>query len=265
MRLWLDRWDRTLPIDPGTMPIDNGFYDNLGDSWWDPAGPVSILHEMTPLRAVYFDRTFVEILGEEIRQSGEIIDVGCGGGLLTEALAKRGYPITGWDISDGALSAARRHAVLSESKVKYQKGSIYHLEIPSHTVDGVIAADIFEHLHDLPRAVSEISRILKPGGVLAFDTVNRTWLSLIGAIWVVQRWLRVMPVQIHNWRMFITPRELGAVLQDFGLEIRQIRGFSPAGHPVRWLFNLWLHRKFGPYRLTEDLRISYIGYAIKRD
>lgn len=264
MRLWFKCWDRAVPVEGRTALINNQFYDDLGDSWWDPAGPVSGLHEMIPVRCAYFDQAFVGVLGEEIRQSGQFIDIGCGGGLLTEALGKRGYHVTGWDISEGALNAARRHAAASEVRVDYRKGSAYHLEIPSSSVDGVIAADIFEHLPNLPGAVSEVARILKPGGVLGFDTVNRTWLSFLGAIWVVQTWLHVMPPHTHNWRLFITPTELTTVLANFGLEMRQIRGLSPAAHPVKLLVHLWQHRKFGRYRLSQNLRISYIGYAIKK-
>jgi len=99
--------------------------------------------------------------------------------------------------------------------------------------------------------------------VLAFDTVNRTRLSLLGAIWVVQKWLRLMPPHTHDWRMFITPGELKAVLSTFGLEVREILGLSPAAHFLRLPYNFWRHRKFGPYKLSSDLRISYIGYAVK--
>ena len=189
------RTDRTYPLERARYPIDNEFYDRLGDLWWDRRGPMSGLHEMTPARVQYFDRAFTLILGKEIRRSGVFVDVGCGGGIVTEALARLGYRITGVDISEGALAAARSHAAASGANVEYRRGSAYDLEMETESVDGVIASDLFEHVHDLPRAVSECARVLKRGGVLAFDTVNRTWLSLVGAIWIVQRRLRLMPIE----------------------------------------------------------------------
>ena len=254
---------RTAPVDPVSVTIDNAFYDDLGDLWWDREGPMSPLHEMTPVRLVYFDQIFTRLWGTENRHWHRLIDVGCGGGILTEALASRGYQITGLDISQGPLQAGKRHAAASALKVVYGRSSAYHLAIRTQCVDGLIASDLFEHLYDFPRAVSEMARVLKAGGVLAFDTVNRTWLSFLGGIWVAQKWLHLIPPHTHDWRMFITPEELKKVFSNSGLEVREIQGLSPAAHFLRLPYNLWKHRKFGPYKLSSDLRISYIGYAVK--
>ena len=260
----ISRVTRTVPVDPVAVKINNAFYGDLGDLWWDREGQMAGLHEMTPVRSAYFEQTFIQVLGTEICQSGRFIDVGCGGGILTEALARRGYQITGLDISEGALRAARRHATNSGVKVEYRRSSAYHLGIKTESVEGVIASDVFEHLHDFARAVSEMARVLKLGGVLAFDTVNRTWWSFLGGIWVLEKWLHLLPPHTHDWRMFITPGELKAVFANFGLEVREIHGLSPVAQSLRLLYNLWKHRKFGPYKLSSDLRISYIGYAVKR-
>ena len=260
----IGRVTRTVPVDPVAVKINNAFYGDLGDLWWDQEGQMAGLHEMTPVRSAYFEQTFIQVLGTEICQSGRFIDVGCGGGILTEALARRGYQITGLDISEGALRAARRHAAKSGVKVEYRRSSAYHLGIKTENVEGVIASDVFEHLHDFARAVSEMARVLKLGGVLAFDTVNRTWRSFLGGIWVLEKWLHLLPPHTHDWRMFITPRELKDVFANFGMEVREIHGLSPVAQSLRLLYNLWKHRKFGPYKLSSDLRISYIGYAVKR-
>ena len=255
--------NRTAAVDPASVRINNTFYDVLGDLWWDRQGQMSGLHEMTPVRLAYFDQIFTRLLATKSRHAGRFIDVGCGCGIFTEALARRGYQIIGLDISEGALQAAKRHATATGVKVEYRKSSAYHLAIKTAGVDGVVTSDLFEHLHDFPRAVSEMARVLRVGGVLAFDTVNRTWLSLLGGIWVVQRWLHLMPPHTHDWRMFITPGELKAVFSHFGLEVREIQGLSPAAHFLRLPYILWKHRKFGPYKLSSDFRISYIGYAVK--
>lgn len=257
--------DRTVPVDPKEAGIDNRFYGELGDRWWEPDGPLSPLHEMTPVRSAYFDAVFATVLGKETIAAGRFVDIGCGGGIVTEEMARRGYPITGVDISAGVLAAAARHAARAGIRIPYRQASAYDTGIPSGRMEGAIASDIFEHLHDLPRAVAEISRILRPGGVLVFDTVNRTWLSLLGAVGVVQNWLRLLPPHTHNWKLFITPRELTLVLRRFGLEMREIRGLSPVAHPLRLLARLLQGRGFGPFTLSRDLRISYMGYAVKEE
>jgi len=254
---------RTAPVDPSSARMNDTFYENLGDLWWDRKGQMSGLHEMTPVRGSYFDQILIRFWGMENYPSRILIDVGCGGGILTEAMAGRGYQITGLDISGGALRVAKRHSAASGVAVKYGRSSAYHLAIKTAGVDAVVASDLFEHLHDFPRAISEMARVLRAGGVLVFDTVNRTWLSLLGGIWVVQKWLHLMPPCTHDWRMFITPGELKTVFSRFGLEVREIRGLSPAVHFLRLPYILWKRRKFGPYKLSSDLRISYIGYAVK--
>ncbi len=256
--------DRTAAIDARDVSMEYEFYGKLGDRWWDPRGPLSSLHEMTPARARYFDGVFTEVLGRKKIHSGLFADLGCGGGILTEEMARRGYPVIGVDISAGALSAAKRHAAGQGMKnIEYVRGSAYRIPVPSGRITGVIASDVLEHLADLPRAAGELSRILIPGGVLVFDTVNRTLLSLIGAIGVAQYFLRVLPAHTHQWRLFITPRELTSVLERFGLHTREIRGLAPAGNPAQLLFRLWRRRTLGPYTLSRDMRISYIGYAVK--
>ncbi len=258
----MNKSSRTDPLSP-SLKIDNAFYDRLGDLWWDPKGQMSALHEMTPVRLAYFDGIFRKFLGPATVRSGRFLDVGCGGGILTEAMAQVGYRMVGIDVSRGALQAARRHARVSGIAVTYGRGSAYHLGIKSGSMDGVVASDLFEHLYDLPRAVSEAARVLRNGGVLAFDTVNRTWLSLIGAVWLVQKWLHLMPLHTHNWNMFITPGEMQKVLSRSGLQMQEIHGLSPVAHPLRLAYNLWKKKSFGRYEISSDLRISYLGFAVK--
>ncbi len=255
--------DRTEAVDPRDVPLENEFYGRLGDRWWDLGGSLSSLHEMTPARAAYFDGVFTAALGENRRRSGLFADVGCGGGILTEAMSRRGYSMIGLDISSGAVAAANRHAAREQLEIRYARGSAYGIPFPSGRITGVIASDVLEHLSDLPRAISELSRILAPGGVLVFDTVNRTLLSLVGAIGVAQNWLRILPPRTHAWRLFITPGELISVLDRFGLETREVRGLSPTGNPVQLFFRLWRRRSLGVYTISRDTRISYIGYAVK--
>ncbi|RYG65545.1 3-demethylubiquinone-9 3-O-methyltransferase, partial [bacterium] len=204
---------RTAPLDPARTDIDNDCYDAFGDRWWDEAGPLGGLHELTPVRVRYFDEAFRATLGPDAPGAKRFIDVGCGGGILTEAMARLGYrDLTGFDVSAPSLEAARRHAATHAVRVTYRSGSAYELDVETASVDGIILSDVLEHLHDLPRAARELARVLRPGGVLVFDTMNRTIRSYLLMIFAAERVLRVVPERTHDWSMFITPDEMRDVL-----------------------------------------------------
>ena len=254
---------RTAPLDPRATSIDNACYDTFGDGWWDRSGPAAGLHEVTPIRFEYFDRIFQTRLGPDAKATGTFIDVGCGGGILTEAMARAGYRITGFDVSEPSLEAARRHAAASDVSVTYRSGSAYELDVPTGSVDGVVMSDVLEHLHDLGRAAAEIARVLRPGGVLVFDTVNRTLKSYLLMILAAENLLGMIPKKTHDHRMFISPEELHTVLGGSGLSISELFGMSPKD-PILKVFASALRRKrFGDFELSNDLAVSYIGFAAR--
>lgn len=261
--LFAPAWDRTRPVDPGSTRIDNEHYDGFGDAWWDPSGPVAGLHEMNPVRGAYFHDVFRAELGEDALREGRFLDVGCGGGLLTEALAARGYRITGIDVSDSSLAAARRHAEAESVEVRYRRGSVYELDEGSGEVDGVVISDVLEHLHDLPRAVAELVRVLRPGGILAFDTINRTVKSYVVMIVLAQNLVSLVEPRTHDWRLFIKPAELSALLAGRGCEIRGLRGLVPAKPLPLAVASVVKKGRVGGFRLADDLSVSYVGWAVK--
>ena len=251
---------RLSPLDPARTRIDNGYYENVGDGWWDELGDFSALHEMNPVRVGYFDRVFRQHLGDRDKR---ILDVGCGGGLVSEALARLGYQVRGVDLNPGAIEAARRHATSAGVEVDYVAGSAYSLPQADGTVDAVVASDVFEHLHDLDVALGEISRVLRPGGVVAFDTINRTVRSYLVMILLGEQVLRVTRRGTHNWRMFIRPPELTAGLARHGLSLGEYTGLAPSRFPPMAIASYLRTHKLGGYRLTGDMSASYIGYATK--
>lgn len=158
---------------------DLSLYDRA--PWWDPASPYNLLLRMNEVRVPYFLRFLPS--AERLL----IMDAGCGGGFVAEALAKRGHKVVGVDLSAPALEAARAHAALAAlPDLQYVQGSIYALPAEDSSLDVVVACDVFEHLADVPAALREIARVLKPGGVLVFDTIAKTAWSFLGPFLVAQ-------------------------------------------------------------------------------
>lgn len=252
---------RLRPLDPARNRIDNEYYDAVGDGWWDERGRFSALHEMNPVRVGYFDRIMSTVVGSPAR----VLDVGCGGGLVSEALARLGHRVRGVDLNPGAIAAAGRHAAAAGVEVDYVVGSATGLPGGDGSVDAVVASDIFEHLHDLDAAVAEIARVLRPGGVLVFDTINRTARSYVVMIVLAEWLLRVNHRGTHNWRMFIRPTELATVLSRHGLALAECTGLAPARPVPAAIASFLRSRRLGGYKLSRDDSASYIGYAVKRE
>jgi 2-polyprenyl-6-hydroxyphenyl methylase/3-demethylubiquinone-9 3-methyltransferase len=258
-------YGRTGALDPGTVPIDNKYYDQVGDDWWDTEGPLRALHEMNPARIGYFHRVLRSRYPGRPAGTLRVVDLGCGGGLVSEELAARGYRVTGVDLSEGTVAAARRHAAVSGVDVTYLVGSAYGTGLPDGCAEAVVASDVLEHFHDLPAALAEIDRLLAPGGVLLFDTINRTIRSYLLLILVAEKLFGIIKPGTHNWKMFIRPMELRGLLYDAGLLLEDTQGLGPARSLPALLPDLLLHRRLGEFTLTGDLSASYIGHAVKRN
>ena len=253
-----------IALDPATAEIDNEYYHAVGDSWWDDEhGPLRALHDMNPTRVSYFDTAARAVYDREPGQIS-VLDIGCGGGLVSEALARLGYRVTGIDLSAESVKVAQRHAAAAGVVVDYRVGSAYDLPVGDGSVDMVVISDVLEHLHDLPAAVAEIARVLAPNGVVVFDTINRTLRSYLVAILVSERLFKIIYPGTHNWRMFIRPTELRAVFAQHGLELGDVRGLAPAAAPHRLAAALLRGRRLGAFRLTRSAAVSYIGHAVKK-
>ncbi|MPM10961.1 Ubiquinone biosynthesis O-methyltransferase [bioreactor metagenome] len=198
--------------------INNDLYNAEGDIWWQPNCPLFLMRSsVNPARIGYFK----EILFRRIDPTGKkALEVGCGGGLLCEEIAKLGFEVTGIDPSSNSLNAAAGHAKTSGLDIRYRNGVGESLPFPDRSFDAVFCCDVLEHVRDVPTVISEISRVLKPGGCFLYDTLNRTFLSKLVAIKIAQDWKRwaFAPPEIHNWKMFIRPEELSELLEKNRLE-----------------------------------------------
>lgn len=258
------------------MPIDNTIYDRNADQWWrDDALPNVLRTGYNPARFGYMRRVIVE--GHGIDPAGTaVLDVGCGGGLLAEEFARLGCRVTGIDPSQPSIETARRHAAESGLEIDYRVGPGERLPFPDAAFDLVYCCDVLEHVDDLDRVIAETARVLRPGGLYLFDTINRTLRSWLIAIKLFQDWesTRFMEPHLHEWRMFVKPRELRRILRRHGLRHRQFVGLTPSLNPIAAVNHMRRRRRgelsFGEFALalamreSRDKSVSYAGYAIKQ-
>ena len=257
------------------MPIDNDVYDRLGESWWDEASPLNILHgSITPGRFAYFRDVLIRQFGAG--PAGlRALDIGCGGGFLAEEFAALGCQVTGVDPSPVSIGAARAHAAGRGLHIDYRVGVGEELPVPDAAFDVACCCDVLEHVSDVDRVITETARVLRPGGLYLFDTVNRTRTSKLLAIKAMQQWplTRLTDVAFHDWDMFITPAELAAVLDRRGLALGETTGLGARAKPFAVLRSLAsarlgritygeLSRRMDVGRVSSTA-ISYMGFATK--
>ena len=192
--------------------------------------PLGGLDTLNPGRFAYLDGV-LDTRGLRY-QDLEVLDLGCGGGLMSEAYARRGARVTGVDPSTVSLKVARAHARESSLSIRYKQGRGEALPFPDASFDLVSCCDVLEHVDNLDAVIHRITRVLRPDGIFFFDTINRTWLSWLFVIEVFQEWLHLVPAGTHDWNMFITPGELGVSLARAGLEVRDLSGLGPSLDPL---------------------------------
>jgi 2-polyprenyl-6-hydroxyphenyl methylase/3-demethylubiquinone-9 3-methyltransferase len=257
------------------MPVDNEMYDRLADGWWDSSSFLYTLRSgLNPARFPYLRRTMTDTLGIE-PEGIAVLDVGCGGGLLAEEFAELGCRVTGIDPSSGSLEAARTHAAQSGLAIEYIEGSGEALPFEDESFDVVYCCDVLEHVEDVGKTIAEIARVLTPGGAFLYDTINRTLRSNLVMIKLMQEWesTRCMEPDLHDWKMFIRPRELRRHMDAAGLQAGPITGIAPKPSPPRLVALLRARRRgeldyaeFGErlqMRESRDKSTLYAGYAVK--
>lgn len=230
------------------MRNDLTIYDRVADQWWsDEVRWVRTLKNLVPGRLNWFDR-HIEWPGKAI------LDLGCAGGFMAEAMAARGAIVTGIDPASEAVEAARRHARGSGLPIAYDVGVGEAMPYAAEGFDAVVCVDVLEHVADVDKVLAEVARVLRPGGLFLFDTINRNPLARLATITVAEDVLRLLPRGTHDPAMFIKPAELRAAMQGAGLLPGPITGLGPRG--INRRFDL----TFGPLPLTA---ILYMGIARK--
>jgi 2-polyprenyl-6-hydroxyphenyl methylase/3-demethylubiquinone-9 3-methyltransferase len=234
---------------PGKLATDQGgpsLYDRDAEHWWDGSQRwLRALQNLVPARLAFFDRL-------TSWDGRTVLDLGCGGGFMSEALAARGAEVTGVDLSRGAIAIARRHAASGGLAIRYLVASGEDLPLPDASVDCVVCVDVLEHVRSLDRVLDEIRRVLRPGGVFLFDTINRTWVARFVIVFCGERILRLLPRGTHDPAGFIKPADLDARLAARGFADRVFAGLGPRG----------INRRFDVvFGELPGKQIMYMGYA----
>jgi len=220
--------------------------------WWNRR---NALLDQLPVKFKYF------LSKIDDTKNLNVLDIGCGGGLLAEEFAKKGANVAGIDSSESSIKIAQEHAHKNDLDIKYLVGSTEQLPI-NDKFDVVVCADVFEHVEELEKCISEISRVLKPNGLLFYDTINKTLLSRITVVWInniiLKLQLRKIGVKnnsspVHEWKKLVKPKMLFSLFNKYGLENKELAGFNIAG-----LKNGNVQLKVGGMT-----KIAYIGYAQK--
>ena len=186
-------------------------FDRVSDIWWDLKGEMGTLHVINPLRTNF--------IMEQLSPNPKILDVGCGGGILSEALAKAGAQVTGLDLSEASIHAARQHAQGQGLQIDYRYESVHDLaEREAETYDAVACMEMLEHVPEPAKVVASCAKALKPGGHAFFSTINRTLKAFLFAIVGGEYILRLLPRGTHTYSKLIRPSEMKAWNRQAGLE-----------------------------------------------
>ncbi|MDX1754757.1 MAG: bifunctional 2-polyprenyl-6-hydroxyphenol methylase/3-demethylubiquinol 3-O-methyltransferase UbiG [Marinobacter sp.] len=220
-------------------------FEALASRWWDPTSEFRPLHEINPLRLNYID--------ERASLAGKtVLDVGCGGGLLSEGMAQRGAHVTGIDMGEAPLNVAKLHGLESGVKVDYRQTTVEELAADPEQAgryDVVTCLEMLEHVPDPASVVNACARMLKPGGHLFVSTINRNPKSFLFAIVGAEYVLGMLPKGTHEWRKFIRPSEMSNYLRQARLDIRDLTGMTY--NPIT-----------KAYRLGRDVDVNYLMHAV---
>lgn len=236
-------------------PDEIARFTTLAEAWWDPVGDFAALHRLNPVRLEFIRDHVCRHLGRDPLMENplgglDVLDIGCGGGILAEPMRRLGGTVTGIDAGLENIEIARHHAGLAGLEIEYRHQLPEDLDSDKGRFDVVLNMEVVEHVADLDAFLEAATGLVKPGGVMALSTLNRTLKSLalakVGAEYIL-RWL---PPGTHDWNKFVRPSEMASGLDRHGIEITDLKGmtFSPVA---------------GEWRLSSDLAVNYLAFGVK--
>jgi 2-polyprenyl-6-hydroxyphenyl methylase/3-demethylubiquinone-9 3-methyltransferase len=218
--------------------MTNPFVD-YASQWWDRTGPFRTLHDINPTRLAFISR-HVDLLGKSV------LDLGCGGGILSEALAREGACVTGVDIEHSLIQVARAHAQNAGLNIDYHASAIQAFQ--EKKFDVIVCMEMLEHVNEPQLIIEECAKRLAPGGLMFLSTINRSLKAYLELVVMGEYVLRLLPRQTHDYRLFIQPSEMREYLQHAGLKLQDIAGMS--------------YQPFsGEARLIQSVAVNYLMCA----
>jgi 2-polyprenyl-6-hydroxyphenyl methylase/3-demethylubiquinone-9 3-methyltransferase len=244
------------PEGPSTAdPREIARFEALAERWWDAAGEFRPLHRLNPTRLEFVrDRAVAHWRRDQNAERPlaglSLLDIGCGGGLLCEPMARLGAEVTGIDAGAANIEAARRHAAKSGLAVDYRHALAEDLARAGERFDIVLNMEVVEHVADVAAFLQACATLVRPGGIMVTATLNRTLKSFALAIVGAEYVLRWLPRGTHDWRRFLRPSELAERLREGGLAVVETAGVSYDPLRDRW-------------RLTRDVDVNYMMLAVR--
>ncbi len=245
------RSDRASTVDEAEVER----FGRLGADWWDPRGPMAALHKFNPVRLAYIRDQAAARFSRDAKKIDclkglRMLDIGCGGGILSEPLARLGAVMVGADPSPENVEIAGAHAAKSGLAIDYRATTAEDLAEAGERFDVVLAMEVVEHVVDVDLFVSTCAAMVKPGGLMIAATLNRTLKSFALAIVGAEYVLRWLPRGTHQWDKFVTPRELETAIENAGLRVTGERGV---------IYNVFADR----WQLSSDLDVNYMLVAAR--
>ncbi|MBP5856390.1 bifunctional 2-polyprenyl-6-hydroxyphenol methylase/3-demethylubiquinol 3-O-methyltransferase UbiG [Marivibrio halodurans] len=232
-------------------------FARIARQWWDPEGDFRPLHRLNPLRLTFLRDHLVTRFGRDPGSltplSGlRILDVGCGGGLVTEPLARMGADVVGLDATEESIAVARLHAEETGLAIDYRHDTAEALAAAGERFDAVLALEVVEHVNDPAAFIRTCASMVRPGGAMGLSTLNRSPKGFLLGVVAAEYVMRWLPRGTHDWRKFVKPSELAAMLRAGGLTLSDLKGLTY--DPVKDAFRLD----------ARDLAVNYLAFAVRR-
>ena len=217
-------------------PQEVAHFNELSEHWWHVTGPLKTLHHINPARMAYIEQT---LSLKDIK----VLDVGCGGGILSEAMARQGALVTGIDADSAAIEVASKHAAMQSMEINYQ--TVLLESFNEGPFDVITCMELLEHVNHPEQIIADCSRLLKPGGTLFLSTINQTIKAYLGAVVASEYVLNLVPRQTHDYQKFIKPSRLASMVRAYDMSVDDLTGLN---------YQPWSEQT----TLTDDVAINYL-------
>ena len=243
-------------------------FSTLSNKWWDLSGPFAPLHKMSNARIEFIKQNVTRILNNDkikvnLLENLNCLDVGCGGGILSEKLKRLGANVTGIDASKNSIEIAKNHAKNSRLEIDYKcitTSKLLEIKLDKiiNKFDLVIASEVIEHVNNRKIFLSDIANLCRPGGLVIFTTINKSFLGILLGKYFAEDLLKILPTGTHQIEKFISPKNLAIEAEEHGIILDSFTGFSPTFR----LKNI-IKKEFGNFKLSSNMKVNYGAAGIR--